>query len=46
MILLKIKDAFLKSAPYVTWYSDRNFAFLDNINRLDFPVFMDRFVLR
>jgi len=24
MIFLKIYDTFLKSAPYVTWYSDRN----------------------
>jgi len=41
MIFLKTNDAFLKSAPYFTWYSDRNFASLDNINRLEFLVFMD-----
>jgi hypothetical protein len=46
MILLKIKDPFLNSAPYVTWYSDRKFFFLVNINRLDFLDFMDKFVLR
>ena len=46
MIFLKLNDAFLKSAPYVTWYSDRNFASLHNISRLDFLVFMELVVFK
>jgi hypothetical protein len=46
MIFLKIYDAFLKSALYVTWYSDRNFASLENINRQNFLVFMDQVVIK
>jgi len=46
MIFLKINDAFLKSAPYVTWYSDCCLASLDNITRLDFLLLMDSVVFK